>query len=185
MKKIIILCASAAAVAAFATPASAAVKTGGRIEAITGYDRVSIDAGSGVNVDASGVTFGVGAGYDFAAGKKVALGLDVEATLATTDLDPTPTDSVKAKRDLYAGGRLTTALSDKVNLYFKAGYTNARFSATSGGVSAAGNLDGVRGGAGLQFAIGKSAYIGGEYRYSNYESDVTRHQGVLALGVRF
>lgn len=184
MKKIAILCVTAAAVAAVATPASAEVKTGARIEAVTGYDNVSFDAG-GVDVDASGVTFGLGAGYDFAAGKKVALGIDVEGTMATTDLDPTPTDSIKAKRDLYAGGRLTTALSDKVNLYFKAGYTNARFRATSGGVTDSGNLDGIRGGAGLQFAIGKSAYIGGEYRYSNYEADVTRHQGVLALGLRF
>ena len=185
MKKIVSLCVSAAAAALLATPASAEVKTGGRIEAVTGYDNVSIDAGGGVNVDASGVTYGLGAGYDFAAGKKVAIGIDVEGTMATTDLDPTPTDSIKAKRDLYAGGRLTTALSDKVNLYFKAGYTNARFRATTGGVSDSGNLDGVRGGAGLQFAIGKSAYIGGEYRYSNYEADVSRHQGVLALGVRF
>ncbi len=185
MKKIVFLCASAAALAAFATPASAAVKSGGRIEAITGYDHVNIDAGGGVDVGAGGVTFGLGAGYDFAVGEKVALGLDVEATEATTDLDPTPTDSISAKRDLYAGARLTAALSDKVNLYFKAGYSNARFAATSGGISASGNLDGVRGGAGIQFAIGKSAYIGGEYRYSNYESDVTRHQGVLALGFRF
>lgn len=185
MKKIAFLCVSAAAVAVLATPASAAVKTGGRIEAVTGYDNVSIDAGGGVNVDASGVTYGLGAGYDFAAGKKVAIGIDVEGTMATTDLDPTPTDSIKAKRDLYAGGRLTAALSDKVNLYFKAGYTNARFRATTGGVTDSGNLDGVRGGAGLQFAIGKAAYIGGEYRYSNYEADVTRHQGVLALGFRF
>ena len=76
-----------------ATPASAAVKTGGRIEAVTGYDNVSIDAGGGVNVDASGVTFGLGAGYDFAAGKKVAIGIDVEGTMATTDLDPTPTEA--------------------------------------------------------------------------------------------
>jgi outer membrane immunogenic protein len=185
MKKIVLLCASAAAVAAFATPASAAVKSGGRIEAITGYDRVSIDAGGGANVDASGVTFGIGAGYDFAAGEKVLIGLDVEATEATTDLDPTPTDRVSAKRDLYAGGRLTTALSDKVNLYFKAGYTNARLKGTTGGVSQSTNLDGVRGGIGLQFALGEKAYVSGEYRYSNYQSDVTRHQGVLALGVRF
>jgi outer membrane immunogenic protein len=185
MKKIVTLCASAVALAAFATPAAAAAPAGGRIEAIVGYDHLSIDAGGGVDVSASGVSFGLGAGYDFAVGKSVALGLDVEAADSTTDIDPTATDSISANRDLYAGARLTTALSDKVNLYFKAGYTNARFKATTGGVTDSGHLDGIRGGAGLQFAIGKSAYIGGEYRYSNYESDVTRHQGVATLGFRF
>jgi outer membrane immunogenic protein len=136
------------------------------------------------NLKSNGVLFGLGAGYDFAASPKVALGLDIEATDSTTDIQA-GTDRISAGRDLYAGGRLTAALSDRANLYLKAGYTNARLKGTTGGVSQSTNLDGVRGGIGLQFALGEKAYVSGEYRYSNYQSDVTRHQGVLALGVRF
>lgn len=70
----------------------------------------------------------------------------------------------------------------------KAGYTNARIRAT---VEEAGtitrdsaNADGIRAGIGAQFAVGTNAYVGGEYRYSNYESDFSRHQAVLTLGFR-
>jgi outer membrane immunogenic protein len=185
MKKIIALCASAVAVAAFAAPASAAVKSGGRIEAVTGYDNVRIDLGTGANANASGVMFGLGAGYDFAVGEKVALGLDIEAADSTTDFDISTTDRVSAGRDLYAGARLTAGISDRANIYFKAGYTNARIKVESGGVSDAANGDGIRGGVGLSFDLGTNAYVSGEYRYSNYEGGFTRHQGVLAVGFRF
>ena len=159
------------AAALVATPAAAA-PTGGRVEAIVGYDILS--AGG---EDEAGVLYGVGAGYDFAVGTSVSLGLDVEATDATTDVD-----IVKASRDLYVGGRLTTAISDKANLYFKAGYTNARFKADGFGGE---NADGVRGGVGLQYNVGGKAYVGGEYRYSNYEADLSRHQLALTIGTRF
>jgi outer membrane immunogenic protein len=33
--------------------------------------------------------------------------------------------------------------------------------------------------------IGSSAYIGAEYRYSNYEADISRHQVAGTLGFRF
>jgi outer membrane immunogenic protein len=184
MKKIVTLCASAVALAAIATPAAAAAPAGGRVEAVVGYDNVSIDLGGGVDADASGVLYGIGVGYDFAVGKKVGLGIDLEATDATSDFEA-GTDRVSAGRDLYAGVRLTTALSDKTNLYFKAGYTNARIKVETAGLTDAANGDGIRGGVGLQFMVGKSMYVGGEYRYSNYEADLTRHQGVATLGFRF
>ena len=184
MKKIVFASVSAIAMAAFAAPASAAVATGGRIEAVTGYDHVSIDLGAGLDGSTSGVLFGIGAGYDFAVGPKLALGVDIEAADSTTDIEA-GTDSVSTGRDLYAGARLTTALSDKASLYFKAGYTNARFKAQTGAVTDAANADGIRGGGGVSLNMGKSAYVAGEYRYSNYEAGLTRHQGVLAVGFRF
>ena len=185
MKKIITLAVSAVALAAVATPASAAVRSGGRIEAVTGYDNVRLDLGGGADISASGVAFGVGAGYDFALGEKAALGIDLEAMDSTTDFDITPTDRISSGRDLYAGARLTVGVSDRANIYFKAGYTNARIKVTTGGTSDAANGDGVRGGVGISFDLGTNAYIAGEYRYSNYESDLIRHQGVLAIGFRF
>ena len=184
MKKIVTLCASAVAFAALATPAAAAAPSGGRIEAIVGYDSVSFDLGAG-NDSTSGIVYGLGAGYDFAVGNTVSLGLDVEAADSTTDIDVTATDRVFAGRDLYAGARLTAALSDKANIYFKAGYTNARIKVETATVTDGANADGIRGGVGLQFLVGKSMYIGGEARYSNYEAGLERIQGVANVGFRF
>ena len=168
-----IFSATAVAVAAFvATPAAAAAPTGGRVEALIGYDVASASG-----VDDGGMLFGAGAGYDFAFSSAFSLGADVEVTGSTTDIGV-----LEAGRDLYAGGRLTTAISDKTNLYFKAGYTNGRVQVDGLGGT---NLDGVRVGAGLQYAIGGKSYVGGEYRYSNYEAAVSRHQVALTVGTRF
>ncbi|HEX6374471.1 MAG TPA: porin family protein [Allosphingosinicella sp.] len=189
--KLISVLAAATAVAAIASPSAAANISGPRVEAIAGWDKPSFDFG-GADADADGVVFGIGAGYDFAVGKTVAIGIDVEATESTAGFDITDgTDRVEfdAGRDLYAGLRLTAAASDKVNLYFKAGYTNARITATLTTPTFAevleGEADGGRVGLGAQFAVGSKAYIGAEYRYSNYESDLSRHQALATLGLRF
>jgi outer membrane immunogenic protein len=67
----------------------------------------------------------------------------------------------------------------------KGGYTNARFKADDGIVSASRNFEGYRLGAGGQLAVGGKAYVGSEYRYSNYEDGLARHQVALTLGTRF
>jgi outer membrane immunogenic protein len=46
-------------------------------------------------------------------------------------------------------------------------------------------LKGYRLGAGAQFGLGGKAYVGGEYRFSDYEQDVSRHQLALTVGTRF
>ena len=194
MKKIMISLAAGAAFAALATPASAAVTSGARIEAVAGWDHASFDLGDlGVDGDlnSDGIVFGIGAGYDFAVSTGASVGIDIEGTLSTAELDFTDgTDSAELSvgRDLYAGARVTFALSPNANMYVKAGYTNARVKAefTSGGItdSESANADGIRGGVGLVFDIGSNGYIGGEYRYSNYEAGFSRHQAVAVLGFR-
>ena len=194
MKKFVSILVAGSAFAALASPASAAI-SGGRVEAVVGWDRGSIDLtdfGFDGSVDSDGVVFGLGAGYDFGLNATTSVGIDLEATESSADLDFTDgIDSAEIAfgRDLYAGGRITFAVSPTTNLYVKAGYTNARIKATltEGTVvtSDSANADGLRGGVGAQFAIGGSAYIGGEYRYSNYEADVSRHQAVATLGFRF
>lgn len=195
MKKISALLVSAAAFTAFATPAFAAAPVGGRIEAIVGYDRGSIDlndVGFDENIDRSGVVFGVGAGYDFAVGTGTSFGIDLEASDSTTDFnfdDGIDSAELRFGRDLYAGARLSFPVSETANVYIKGGYTNLKVGATvdSGGVviDDTGKADGARGGIGAQFGLGTSAYVGAEYRYSNYEGDLIRHQAVASLGFRF
>jgi outer membrane immunogenic protein len=183
VKKTLFATAASAAFLA-ATPAFAqdalAAPAGPRVEALIGYDRLKI----GGEHDGS-VLFGVGAGYDFAVGNGVSLGADVEATESTQEEGDEDIAQVKAARDLYAGGRVSFAVSPTANLYLKAGYTNARFKATDGVDTEAANADGFRLGGGGQLGIGGKAYVGGEYRYSNYEAGLSRHQVALTLGTRF
>lgn len=185
MKKIL-LATAATAVVLGATPALAqeasaapAAVAGPRVEALVGYDRVKA-----LGEHDGGVLFGIGAGYDFAVGSGVSLGADVEAT-DSTQKEGAAGASVNAGRDLYAGGRVSFAVSPKANLYVKGGYTNARFKADDGVDTFSQNFDGYRLGAGGQLTVAGKAYVGAEYRYSNYEQGLSRHQVALTVGTRF
>jgi outer membrane immunogenic protein len=190
MRKLTLLAAAAAAVAS--APAFAAGVTGPRVEAVLGWDHVKTDLGALGRPSQDGFLYGLGVGYDFGLSEKVSLGVDAEISDSTADFDVAAGTSrarLSAGRDLYVGGRVTGAVTDKLNLYAKVGYTNARFtgSTTIGGATtrASGNADGIRGGLGLQYALGDKAYVGAEYRYSNYEADLSRHQLVGTIGFRF
>ena len=183
MKKILLASAASAAFLA-ATPAFAqsapAAPVGPRVEAVIGYDKVKA-----LGEKDGGALFGVGAGYDFAVAPTVSLGVDAEATESTQKEGDEDIAEVKAGRDLYAGVRASLAVAPNANLYVKGGYTNARFKATDGVDTFAENFDGYRLGAGGQMGIGGKAYVGGEYRYSDYEDGLKRHQLALTVGTRF
>ena len=195
MKNVLITLMAGAAFAATATPAAAAATNGFRVEAVAGWDHGSLDLndfGIDDELNSDGIVFGLGAGYDFAVGTGTSIGLDVEATESTGDIDivdGTDSAEISIGRDLYVGGRFTFAAGSNANVYLKAGYTNARIRATvddgTGVISDAANADGIRGGIGVQVGVGGNAYVGGEYRYSNYEADFSRHQAVATLGFRF
>jgi outer membrane immunogenic protein len=187
VNKFIALTAVASAALA-ASPALAQAPQGPRVEALIGYDAPRIDL-SEAGVDAKfkdeGVLYGVGVGYDFALGNGAALGVDLEASDSNVK-ESNVAGTLKTGRDLYAGGRVSFPLgADGSNVYLKGGYTNARFTATDGLVTDSENLKGYRLGAGAQFALTGKAYVGGEYRFSDYEQDVTRHQLALTVGTRF
>lgn len=195
MKKFVALTAVATAALA-ATPALAQAPQGPRVEALVGYDapRVKVnDSGIVGTFKDEGVVYGVGAGYDFALGNGASLGVDVEASDSTMK-EANTAGTLRAERDLYAGGRVSFPLgADGSNVYLKGGYTNARFSAEQQNtrlgntefVKVKEDLDGYRIGGGAQFALAGKAYIGGEYRFSDYENDVRRHQLVATVGTRF
>jgi outer membrane immunogenic protein len=163
------LLAAASATPAFAQDARPAF-SGGHIEAIGGFDSVS----GGGDSD-SGIAYGIAGGYDFRSGGAV-FGIELEAAESSTE-----DAGVEAGRDLYAGGRVGGVVSENVLLYAKAGYTNARASVGGTGV----NFDGIRAGAGVEWLVGRSFSIRGEYRYSNYEDGLSRNQGLVGLGFRF
>lgn len=182
--------------ATIATPALAQDNPnlgGFHVDGLVGWDRSSIQ-----NEHANGVTYGVGAGYDFRAGNAI-FGVEAEASDSTADRTATGAviagDSlrVRAGRDLYIGGRAGVGVGGNSLVYVKAGYTNARFRAdyddgtvaTVNDFTQRTNLDGVRAGVGAQIGVGNHAYLRTEYRYSNYQDGVDRHQVVGGFGVRF
>lgn len=166
---------------------------GFRVEGVIGYDHPSIQ-----DEGADGITYGMGVGYDFQSGNAI-FGIEAEATESSADQDVTgfaiPGDTlrVRAGRDLYVGGRAGFAVGGNNLIYAKAGYTNARVrvdyeDGTAGTVAdftERTNLDGIRAGVGAQIGLGSNAYLKTEYRYSNYQDGVDRHQVVGGFGFRF
>lgn len=177
-----------AAVTAVASPCSA---QGFRAEVHGGWDRVNAD-----EVDDSGIVYGLGLGYDFAVGEKAFVGLDfslddsTQKECATGAILAGDELCVRAGRDIAAGIRAGTKIGDDGKLYALAAYTNARFKSQykspAGVVTREGeNLDGFRLGAGYQHRIAGNAYGKVEYRYSNYEADISRHQVLFGVGIEF
>lgn len=193
MKNIVALTA-VAGLAATATPAAAQVApapVGPRVEALVGYDALRVDLNDfGINdkLRDNDIFYGVGAGYDFAVSPTVSAGVDVELSGSNNNAnynDFEENAEIRTGRDAYVGGRVTLPVSQSANVYAKAGYTNLRVKGEANGIDDSFNLDGYRLGAGGQFGIGGRAYVGGEYRFSDYEDDVTRHQFALTVGTRF
>lgn len=208
---------SASAFAQEATPA--ANFEGPRIEALVGYDKhrsgseVDIDDTRDLKQSIDGVAYGVGVGYDVAAGDQMTIGAEAEITESSASWDNNNDEPnvfnlgrVNAGRDIYVGGRIGYAASPSTLLYAKAGYTNARY--TLQGTDGTTNLrqrldtDGFRVGAGVEHKLGTNAFVKVEYRYSNYgegefdfngetpdssrfDIDTDRHQIMTGVGYRF
>ncbi|MCR5871859.1 MULTISPECIES: outer membrane protein [unclassified Sphingomonas] len=191
-----ILTIAALAAATCATPAFAQDAdsfTGPSISVFTGMEQVNTDG-----PDETGIIYGVTAGYDVDLGKAV-VGIELEAAESNTDYCETAvlvaSDSLctKASRDLYAGARAGIKVGGSSLAYVKGGYTNARVDVDYvGGAAAPGadfsdheNLDGFRVGAGAEHRLASGVTVKVEYRYSDYEQDVSRHQGLIGVGFRF
>jgi len=151
--------------------------TGPRAEAIVGYDAVKTNSNGLGTPD--GFLYGVGLGYDFDLGGAV-FGVEAELADSTTKRDVVG-GTLESDRDIYVGGRVGLPIGTSTLAYVKAGYTNARLEAAGIGE----NGDGVRVGAGLEHRLSGNLFVKGEYRYSNYEGDIERHQLVGGLGLRF
>ena len=166
---------------------------GFHVDGIVGWDHPGIS-----NQNADGVVYGMGVGYDFRSGNAI-FGVEAEATDSTADQTErsvslaNDTLRVRAGRDLYVGGRVGVGVGSNSLIYAKAGYTNARVrvdyedgtAGTLADFTQRTNLDGIRAGVGAQFGIGSNAYIRTEYRYSNYQDGVDRHQVLGGFGFRF
>jgi outer membrane immunogenic protein len=177
MKRIVAVALAAASFSAPAFAQDSSPFTGFRVEALGGYDSLTLPGAP--NPD--GLLYGVGVGYDFQTAGRV-LGLEADITDSDAKLkDGTGATVAVTDRDIYVGGRIGTTIGNSALLYAKAGYTNARVETVVGNA----NADGIRAGAGLEYALGQNLFVKAEYRYSNYEAGVERNQVVGGFGFRF
>ena len=175
-----VIFAATAAACILATPAMAQDDTpfsGPRAEALTGYDKVNTNSNGLGSPD--GVIYGIGLGYDLRAGNAV-VGVEAELADSTASRNVTGGD-VDAARDIYIGARVGVPIGTNLLAYAKAGYTNARVNTPTFRE----NGDGLRVGGGLEYDLGNKLFVKAEYRYSNYEQDIERHQAVAGLDIRF
>lgn len=170
----------------------AAARPGFRVEALGGFDTDGYE---------NGVLYGGRVGYDFKVDRRFLLGVDGEYSDVTTNqhLALTTTSGLTAGDgpEYYVGARATFVLSSRLRLHGAGGYTRTRegyfFQSAPNpppfGTIAAGreSFDGFRFSAGGQVLLGRKAFIGAEYRYSNYGGAFARdrEQVVGSIGFRF
>jgi len=168
----------------------AAAAAGFRAEVLGGFDT------DGLN---EGVVYGGRLGYDFKVGSRFLLGVDGEINGLTTDDDlrsPFPRLKTENGPEAYVGGRATFVLSSRIRLYGGGGYSRTKQGnfvlldpnpapfGTIGTIKR--SYEGFRLSAGAQFLLGRRAFIGAEYRYSDYgDFALRREQLVGSIGIRF
>jgi outer membrane immunogenic protein len=199
--------AAVLATAAAAMPAAAAEFSGFRAELQGGWNSTSIgyvDA-FGTNFENSSSAFGYGAevGYDFPISETVIIGVlgNVSgSTQSYTDmLCPDGTSACLLGRpnvnanmgvNFSAMARAGFKVADSTLLYGGLGYANQNvkyYITPVGGVTVedSQSYGGFRLAAGIEQAFGESFYGKVEYRYTNYQDDVSTNQVWGGFGMRF
>jgi len=159
MKKIIL---ATVAALTLSTPAFAADFSGARIGGNIGF---ADDDFAGTEA----FVYGVNVGYDADLGNLVVGGT----------LEYAGSDEDGLERDLSAVARIGGKAGENALVYALGGYTNVGIE----GIEE--ELDGVRLGAGVEFALTPQVFANGEYRYSNYEAGYETHQMLVGVGFRF
>ncbi|WP_260928647.1 outer membrane protein [Novosphingobium sp. 9] len=157
------------------------------VQAETGVDVVHAEGETRANI-----AYGVSGGYDYQMQGGIfvgAMGSFGDSETRACVSDDGDRACIKTGRDLAALVRLGTTVGERSKVYLLGGYTNARAIASASvdgtHVEAHKDLDGFRLGAGGQVDLTSKLFLKAEYRYSNYQYGVSRHQGVVALGVNF
>jgi outer membrane immunogenic protein len=174
----------AAAALGMTSVAQAQDFTGPRAEVRVGFDSLDLNVQKGVNVD--GATYGVAVGYDVALAPRVIVGMDAAIDGSSADDTLAGALKVEARRDIEIGARIGYVLTPSVMVYGRGAYSNARVGIDLGNRDLGSQInEGWRVGGGAEFALSRNLYAKGEYRYTNYNQNIERHQGLVGLGVRF
>jgi outer membrane immunogenic protein len=167
--RILLAAAAALAVAAPAFAQDAAPFTGARAGVTLGYDKTQ---------GRDGFTYGGALGYDYALSPKVVVGAE-----ATLEDSTTKFAGIHASRDLAVSARAGYVLTPQILGFAKVGYDTTRVEFDGVGHT---NLEGVRFGGGLEYAVTPRTYVSAEYRRTEYEDGFGgRDAGIVGIGFRF
>ena len=156
----------------------------------SGVDNVS----DGEGESATGAVYGATFGYDVDRG---GLFYGVELTAAGTStracrfglLVPGDRACIRSETDSALVARAGAILARNVRIYGLAGFASTRVQATyrvgAIAVSERSEPDGLRLGAGVELPLSRRIAAKFEYRYSNLDDGLNRHQGVGGLSFRF
>lgn len=160
-----------------ALPSIAQAQTGVRVTAIGGLERT--DSGPGAGAE-DGLYYGAQVGKDWDFGG-VMLGLEAEVGKSTAEgtylLDP-------ARQGLFATGavRLAIPVTGSTRVFARGGVAHHRIDyATRTDFSGTGYTLG----GGVEQDLGSRLFVRGEYRYSDYGSQVRGQHFVGGVGLRF
>lgn len=198
---IILATAAVSAVVFAAQPAMAQDTdpfTGPRVEVNAGYDATHADDGVAATPNTlEALHIGGTIGYDAPIGDKFTIGVeagggynvagDIKGSAGATSYRLT------GGYDLDASVRVGARVADRTLLFVKGGYAHSEFRLRTTVVGTTGTTTtkvsddegGWRIGGGVEHAINDHIYAKAEYRFTDYGSDVTRHQALLGLGYRF
>ncbi len=214
------LFAASAVALAFAAPvaaqeSTAAAASGLRIEGRVGLDinEVTTDYDDGVDAfegsdSQSDLGYGAEVGFDFPVGESFVVGayagVDFSDAEYCSEIFGTDEACVEQGRNLTLGVRAGVPFGTNALVYAKGGYSNGRINVSYDDVEdaiddfdAGDEVDGFHLGAGVEFGLGRSLYLKGEYVYTNYNggryedtdiefsTDLTRHQIMAGVGFRF
>jgi len=202
--------AAIVATAAAAVPATAAEFSGFRAELQGGWDnpQITYDAytTNGAYIgeyheSKSGFMYGAEIGYDFPVSETVILGVLGSIGGTTVSLDPQVFGTTITAWDVNANvgfnwnlaARAGFKVADNTLLYGSAGYasTNIKYYVNETNILTTVSYEDSKtyGGflfaAGIEQAFGEKFYGKAEYRYTNYQSGVSRNQIVFGAGMRF
>lgn len=179
------------ATALSSTPVAAAPDySGPYVEVRGGYDRFTSEFD-----DSDGAVFGVGAGYDVAI-ENFIVGIGAGIDFASNDYVEVKDFrgshhyefEVEPKRDIEITTRVGMRLWDAL-AYARLGYSNARFGLdhreSAAPFSGSHNFDGLRVGGGLEWQFFEHLHARAEYRFTDYDYNLQRHQVVGTLAYRF
>ncbi|WP_294392446.1 outer membrane beta-barrel protein [uncultured Sphingomonas sp.] len=169
MRSIALAALAAVAVAAPAAAQDGAPFTGARIGATLGYDKAQ---------GRDGFTYGGAFGYDVAVTPNVVLGAEGTFEDTTTKFAGT-----HLSRDVAISARAGYVLTPQILGFAKVGYDTTRVEFQNGTHN---NLEGVRYGGGVEYALTPRTYVSAEYRRTEYEGNFGgRDAGIVGFGVRF
>lgn len=160
---------------------------GPRAEITVGFDQLRFDlddiGGTGRS-KTSDLGYGAAIGYDLAVNPTLLIGVEGAVNLSDTSY-ATSSGYLRARRELTLAGRIGMPVGDNALLYGKVGYANLQVREQDLVGDARRNLDGVTLGAGAEVKITPSAYLKGEYRYTDYAGGYFGNKVLTGVGVRF